>query len=68
MSALAASAVLAGLCALGWVCYRAGYKTAENKAFSAREKEHEQVDKVLRAHAALDRDELLERLRGRADK
>ncbi len=58
----------AGLCALGWVCYRAGYKTAENKAFAAREKENEQVDKVLRAHAALERGELLERLRARADK
>lgn len=58
---------VAGLFAFGAVMYRAGRKSAENKAFKAKDKENEQVDKIIRANSTLSRDELLRRLRDNKD-
>lgn len=61
-------AVVMGLSALGVVLYRAGRKAAENEGLKVKDKENEQVDKIIRANASLSRDECLKRLRDGADK
>lgn len=58
---------VAGLFAFGAVMFRAGRKSAENKSLRAKDKENEKVDKIIRANAALGRDELLKRLRDNKD-
>ncbi len=63
-SALAVLAAVAGVGALGVVCYRAGYNAAENKALQIREAENAKVDKIIANCAELDRCDLIERLRG----
>lgn len=67
MTAWAIVAAIAGLFAFGAVMYRAGRKSAENKAFKAKDKENEQVDKIIRANSTLSRDECLKRLRDDKD-
>lgn len=52
----------AGLFGAG--CYRAGRRAAENEAYRTREEENAKVDEIIRSVSAVQRRELLQRLRG----
>ena len=58
----------AAACLWGWGCYQAGKRCAENTYLKQREKENEHVEQIFIHTADLQRDELLERLRGNSQK
>ena len=64
MTAWAIIACLAAAGLFGAGCYRAGRRAAENEAYRRREEDNAKVDEIIRSVSAVQRRELLQRLRG----